>query len=201
MATRILGGFRRDRRSTWGLGPPDLTLPSSLTSSMSPGCMAHRHGLIGLLGTGRRWGGWVKLAPRRVGGRGGIEGVGVDWALASPVAPVPLPGSLPWQSGHAAWSKHPLSGEKRKKTTAWRVGRCGAEDGGDKWDRARTVGALPGIMASRWPTEVQPWWTSAWQALALFWDVTLRDHLDTTQAANWRRPAVSGHLSTFCCAK
>lgn len=142
---------------------------------------------------------WVKLAPRRVGGRSEMKGEwGVDWAQASPVAPVPLPGSLPWQSGHAAWSKHPLSGEKRKKTTAWRVGRHGEEDGGDECDRAGTVGALPGIMASRWPTEAQPWWTSAWQALALFQGATLRDQLDTTQTSSWRRPAVSGHLLAFC---
>lgn len=106
----------------------------------------------------------------------GEEGwmLGVDCAQASPVAPVPLPGSLPWQSGHAAWSKHPLSGEKRRKTTAWREGRHGGKDGEDKGDRAGTIGALPGIMASCWPTGAQPWWTSAWQALALFKDMKFK---------------------------
>lgn len=113
-------------------------------------------------GEGEGWGSWH---PGEVEGEAGWRGV--DWAQASPVAPEPLPGSLHWQPGHAAWSKHPLPGEERRKTTAWREGGCRGKDGGDKGGRARTIGALPGIMAPRWPTEVQPWWTSDWQALAL----------------------------------
>lgn len=54
-ATQILGGFQRDRRFTWGLDLTDLILASSLPMSpRSPGCMVHRYGLIGLLGTERR---------------------------------------------------------------------------------------------------------------------------------------------------
>lgn len=72
------------------------------------------------------------------------------------MAPEPLPGSLPWQPGHATWSKHPLPGEAKRKTTAWREGRCRGKDEGDKGGRARTIGALPGIMAPCWPTGAQP---------------------------------------------
>lgn len=113
----------------------------------------HRRRRVGEVGTQGRW-------RERQGG-------GVDWAQASPVAPEPLPGYLPWQPGHAAWSKHPLPGEERRKTTAWREERCIGRDGGDEGGRAWTIGALPGIMAPCWPNGVQPWWTSDWQALAL----------------------------------
>lgn len=72
------------------------------------------------------------------------------------MAPEPLPGCLPWQPGHAAWSKHLPPGEERRKTTAWRERRRRGKDGEDKGGRARTIGALPGIMTPRWPTGAQP---------------------------------------------
>lgn len=52
------------------------------------------------------------------------------------MAPEPLPGYLPWQPGHTAWSKHPLPGEERRKTTACREERCIGRDGGDEGGRA-----------------------------------------------------------------
>lgn len=114
---------------------------------------------------GGRRRGWWSWHPGEVEGETGWRGV--DWVQTSPVAPEPLPGSLPWQPGHTAWSKHPLPWEERRKTTAWRDRRCKGKDRGDKRGRARTIGTLPGIMASCWPTGAQPWWTSDWQALAL----------------------------------
>lgn len=98
MVTQILGGFQRDRRSTWGLGLPASLLPSSHPpSSWSPGCMACRYGLIGLLGTGG--GGLVKVAPRGGGGRGRMEGGRLSSGLTCG------PGAPPWIPPLAARSR------------------------------------------------------------------------------------------------
>lgn len=99
MATQILGGFQRDRRFTWGLDLPVPRLPSSLPlSPWSPGCMAHRYGLIGLLGT-EGGGALVKLAPKGGGGRSRLEGGRLSSGLTCG------PGAPPWIPPLAARSR------------------------------------------------------------------------------------------------
>lgn len=144
MATQILGGFQRDRRSTWGLGLPALLLSSSFPPSpWPPGCMAHRYGLIGLLGMGRR--GLGKLAPRGGGGIGRMEGGRLSSGLTCG------PGAPPWNPPLVARSRcvvqTPLPGEETRKTTVRRKGRCSGKDGGDKGGRAKTIGHFQGL----WP--------------------------------------------------
>ena len=91
MMTQILGGFQRDRRYTWGFGLLAALLPSSLPPSpWSPGCIAHRYGLIGLLGMGG--GGLVKLAPRGGGGESVMQGGRLSSGLTcGPGAPPRIP--------------------------------------------------------------------------------------------------------------
>lgn len=105
--------------------------------------MAHRYGLIGLLGMGRR--GLGKLAPRGDGGRGRMEGGRLSSGLTCG------PGAPPWNPPLAARSRcvvqTPLPGEERRKTTLRRKGRCSGKDGGDKGGRAQTIGHFQGL----WP--------------------------------------------------
>lgn len=148
MATQILGGFERDRRSTWGLSLPALLLPSSLPlSPWSPGCIAQRYDLIGLLGTGRRRVGKVGTQGRwrEKQDGGGRLSSGLTCGLGAPPWIPPLAAR-----SHCVVQTPPARGEEEENNSM--EGREVYREG---W-RARTIGALPGIMAPRWPTGVQP---------------------------------------------
>lgn len=127
MATQILRGFQRDRRS----------IP------LAPRLHGTQIWLDWPAGHGEEegWGSWHPGEVERE-----AKWRGVDWAQASPVAPAP-----PWNPPLAARSRcmvqTPLPGEEKRKTTVKREGRCSEKDGGDKRGRARTIGHFQGL----WP--------------------------------------------------